>query len=199
MSFRIKGIRFDVSFYFFALLTAFFLLEPDSITACGALAAAVHESGHLAAMLAFRGCRVEQVRIGVCGLCITANMRGNQRGWIPICVAGAAANLLLTLITLPLLCFSSGTFATAFASANMCIGIVNLMPVEPLDGGQLLRAILLRKTSPEQADKISFWVSIIFLTPFIIAGLWLLMKTRFNFSLLMLGLWLLAGILGEYI
>lgn len=199
MSFRIKGIRFDVSYYFFALMTAFFILEPDSVTACGALAAAVHESGHLLATLAVPGGRVERVRVGVCGLCITTRLRGSCRGWVPVCVAGAAVNLLLAAVLFALAHLLTDQFIPTLASANLCIGAVNLLPVEPLDGGQLLRALLLSRVSPENADRISFSVSIITLLPLLCVGFWLLMRTRFNFSLLMLGLWLLAGILGEYI
>lgn len=198
MSFRLWGIRFDVSFYFFALLAAFFILEPDSVTACGAVAALLHEAGHLAAMLLVPGGEVERVCITACGLRITARLRGQYKGWLPVCIAGAAANLLTAAVTLPLGLAISSPFLTVLASANIFMGAVNLLPVEPMDGGQALRALMLRCCSPELADKICAAVSLTVLIPLIAVGLWLLMGTRYNFSLLFLGLWLLAGVLGEY-
>ena len=199
MSFRLGGIRFDLSYYFFALLAAFFILEPDNITACGALSAILHEAGHLAAMMIVPGASVERVTISACGLRITARFRYRQCGWGFVCIAGAAVNLLLSAFLLPAAALTGSRFLSVFASANICIGVLNLLPVEPMDGGQLLRALLLRIASPERADRVCFVVSLLTLVPLICAGLWLLMKTRFNFSLLLLGMWLLGGVLEEYI
>lgn len=199
MSFRIGGIRFDISFYFFALLTAFFILEPDNVTACGALSAILHEAGHLAAMLLVPDASVERVTISACGLRITARMSGQHRGWVPVCFAGAAANFAVSALLLPAALLSGNNFVSVLFSANVCIGVLNLLPVEPMDGGQLLRAFTLRITSPEKADRICLIVSLITLIPLIGAGLWILMRTRFNFSLLLLGLWLLGGVLEQYI
>ncbi len=199
MSFRIGSIRVDVSYYFFALLTAFFLFEPDSATACGALAAVVHEAGHLIAMVAVPGASVERVTISACGLRITARLLGHQRGWAYICIAGAAVNLALFVLVIPFALILNSSFMSVLACANLCVGALNLLPVEPMDGGQLLRALLLRITSPENADRFCFTVSLLTLLPLISVGLWLLMKTRFNFSLLILGLWLLGGVLDEYV
>lgn len=199
MRFRVWGIRFEVSFYFFALLAAFFILEPDNITACGAIAAILHECGHLAAMLLVPGGHVERVSIGACGVRMTARLRGQFEGWIPVCIAGAAVNLFLAALFMPIAMVTKSHFLSVFASANICLGAVNLLPVEPLDGGQLLRAVMLRCVRPETADNICFALSVITLIPVICAGLWLLMGTRFNFSLLILGMWLLGGVLEEYI
>ncbi len=198
MSFRLLGIRFDVSFYFFALLAVFFVLGPDSITRAGAIAALIHESGHLAATLLVPDGHVERVSVTACGLRIRARLRGSFKGWIPVCVAGAAANFLAAALLFPAALQGSSRFMAVLASANICMGAVNLLPVEPMDGGQLLRAATLRCTSPRCADRICTAVSFAALIPLIACGLWLLMGTRYNFSLLLLGLWLLGGVLGEY-
>jgi len=196
---RLCGIRIDVSYYFFALLTAFFLLEPDNITACGALSAIIHECGHLAAMLIVPGASVERVTVSACGLRIRARLLAPRKGWSIVCIAGAAANLLLAGLLLICAMVCDNRFLSVFASANICIGTVNLLPVEPMDGGQLMRALMLRIASPENADRICFLVSIVTLIPLVCAGLWLLMSTQFNFSLLLLSLWLLGGVLDEYL
>lgn len=198
MSFRIWGIRFDISFYFFALLSAFFIFEPDNITACGAIAAVVHEAGHLAAMLMVPGGHVERVSIGVCGVRITARLRGQYEGWVPVCIAGAGVNIIIAAVCMPLALLTKSHFLSIFGSANICMGAVNLLPVEPLDGGQLLRAIMLRHLSPELADRWCFWVSLLTLVPLVCVGLWLLFRTQYNFSLLILAVWLLSSVLEQY-
>jgi len=199
LSFRLLGIRVDISFYFFALLTAFFILEPDSATACGALAAVLHEFGHLAAMLIVPGGKVERISITACGLKITARLCGQFKGWLPVCAAGAAANFIAAITFIPLTHIGSGNFASVFSSANICVGVINLLPIEPMDGGQILRTVLLRFTVPERADRICCAVSFSVLLPFLCAGLWLLMQTRYNFSLLFLGLWLFGSVIEEYL
>ena len=199
MRFRIKGVRFEISFYFFALLAAFFILEPDNTTACGAIAAFLHECGHLVAMLIVPGSQVERVCIGACGVRISAQMRGQYKRWIPVCTAGAAVNLILAALSLLPALLCGNHFLSVFASANICLGAVNLLPVEPLDGGQLMRALLLRCASPEKADHVCFVISLLTIIPLVCAGLWLLMRTRFNFSLLILSLWLLGGVIEQYI
>ncbi len=198
MTFRVCGIRFDISYYFFALLAAFFILEPDSITACGALAAVFHECGHIAATMLVPDGQVIRVNVGICGVRMTTSLPGGYKGWIPVCIAGAAVNLFISALSFAAALAAGSRFFSVFASANLCIGAVNLLPVEPLDGGQLLRAVLLRLLQPEIADRISFSVSLFTLIPLAAASLWLLMQTSNNFSLLVLTLWLAAGLLNEY-
>lgn len=199
MRLRVGGIRLDISFYFFALLSAFFILEPDNITASGAIAAVLHECGHLAVMLLVPHGHVERISIGACGVRITARLRGQYSGWIPICIAGAAVNLSLAAIFLLCSLAVQSTFVTVFASANLCLGVINLLPVEPLDGGQLTRALLLRFFSPQTADRLSFAISIATLIPVCCVGFLILMKTQYNFSLLLLSIWLMGGVLNEYL
>jgi len=46
---------------------------------------------------------------------------------------------------------------------NLGIGIFNLVPVGPIDGGRMIQAYLLKKYRKEQALKIANWISMVFL------------------------------------
>lgn len=55
---------------------------------------------------------------------------------------------------------------------NVFIGAVNLLPAYPLDGGRVLRALLLRSLDPIRATRRAVGVSQIFSMAFFLAGLW---------------------------
>lgn len=198
MSFRLCGVRFELSFYFFALLAAFFVFEPDGAAGAGALSAVIHESGHLAAMLLSEGVSVDRISVGVCGLRIQSRNAALSRPWPIICVAGVIANLCAFIVISLLLLLIDSSFCRILASANLLLGALNLLPVEAMDGGQLLRILLCKRLPPERCDAILFGVSLCFLIPLSIAGLLLLINTRYNFSLLILCMFLLCSAIFEY-
>ncbi|MCL2486514.1 MAG: site-2 protease family protein, partial [Oscillospiraceae bacterium] len=95
--------------------------------------------------------------------------------------------------------FSSRPSVISFAAANLFIGIVNLIPAKGLDGGEVLFGILLRMTPVKNAEAIATAVSLLCAAPAVAAGLYVLSRNPGNFSLLMVGLWLIAGVIKEYI
>ena len=109
------------------------------ICGCFLAAMAVHELAHL---LAIRLCRVPVngiclrfsgavIRCGFCGY-----------GQEAICAAaGPAASFLLGWAVLRI--------APQLAGMSFLLGAGNLLPVYPLDGGRILRALLLRKMNEE--------------------------------------------------
>ncbi|MBQ9993313.1 MAG: hypothetical protein IJP17_01200, partial [Clostridia bacterium] len=56
-----------------------------------------------------------------------------------------------------------------------------------------------RVLSCEQAERASFIISMLFLLPLATAGLYVLIRSQGNFSLLLLSLWLLLSIIRKYI
>jgi len=169
----------------------------DRLFFCGIAAAAVHESGHILAIWLCRGCFLREINIGALGIRITAG----GRSFRPVIIlAGVTANLVLTLLSLPFLSFEPyRDYVIELIAANLCLAACNILPVEPLDGGSLLRYFTELKLSQETADKVVFIVSLCAIVPLAAAGLFAVMQSRGNFSLLILCLWLLAGILRRYI
>ena len=118
-------------------------------------AALLHELGHFAALRHY-GVQVRRVDLepmgarivyddALCPLCASA--------WIA--AAGALVNLLVFACVLPLLACS--LFAVYrlpllfFALANGFLALLNLLPWETLDGGQLLLSLLLLRLPPERS------------------------------------------------
>lgn len=197
MSLTIKNCRISISFYFFAAAAAAAIFDRSGIFFCGLAAASFHEAGHLAAIIISRFARVRSIDILPFGIRISAS--GNT--CTPsIILSGAAANILFAAISAAAAYFlPKSDIALQLCAANICLAACNIMPVEPLDGGIFLRYMLEGRFPPHTADRIVFAVSLCFLILLTTAALFVLLRSRGNFSLLMLCLWLLAGVLRRYL
>ena len=117
-----------------------------------------HELGHAFAMRRYGG-RPEILLYGMGGLC--SGMGHYTRGQsMFVSAAGPAAGFLLALIALglsqvPLIMgnFFVGTAIALLIYINIFWTVLNLMPILPLDGGQILRAFLANR-NPTIAPKI---------------------------------------------
>ena len=128
-----------VSAGFWLLLAAAAIAAPLPLTAAVLLAAALHECGHLLALRAFR-VPVEGVRLGAFGAVIHA--RGTCRlsygRELAVTLAGPLANLLLAPPLAALSARLAWEWGFLLAGANVLLGVYNLLPVPPLDGGRAL-------------------------------------------------------------
>lgn len=100
----------------------------------------VHELAH--ALVARRlGLKVYDITIWpLGGMARMDGLADNPQLEAPVAAAGPAANLVLAL-----LCWLiPGTFADPAAAINLVLGLGNLLPAFPLDGGRILRSWLAR-------------------------------------------------------
>ncbi len=134
-----------------------YLWEPRGGTAATLLSALLHELGHYAAARVL-GVRVERITVYPFG----ADMKlgGGLRSYgtdMVIAASGAAVNLLLAGLGLLL-------GRTAWVACNVLLALVNLLPVEGLDGGVILLAAVERRGGRgTRALKISSFICLFFL------------------------------------
>lgn len=141
---------------FLLLLAAAFVLAPPHLTAAVLLSAVLHECGHLLALRAFR-VPAEGVRLCASGAVIFA--RGARRlsygRELMVTLAGPAANLLAA----PLLAALSARYAWGWgyllAGANALLGVYNLLPIPPLDGGRALYLLVTWHFGPDAGETAS--------------------------------------------
>ncbi|HWQ50529.1 MAG TPA: site-2 protease family protein [Terriglobales bacterium] len=187
-------MRIRVSPLFVLLLAAFLYVDGTGFALLLLLAAALHEAGHL---IALKGCGVgiEEVSFRAFGIEMTTGDTRYipYRGELAIAVAGPAVNLFAMLVTLGAVA-AVGPFwgALFFVFCNAALAVVNLMPVSGLDGGRILAAVLMPWLGPPRAERILAVVSAVFSALVAGAGLWLLWVTKYNFSLAMIGAYLIA-------
>lgn len=173
---------------FLALLTGIYLLDKDGVYVLCLAAAALHELGHLAAIRACSG------RI----VCITLSLDGgtirhaglSSRGEAVTALAGPAVNLGIALACAFLPVEWATEHLVLFTGANVALGLYNLLPVRPLDGGRFFEA---------QGWERGLWmIEPMVSVGFLIFGLYISLKTRYNDTVLCAGVILTARVLLRY-
>ncbi len=148
-------------------------------------AAALHEVGHMI-MLVLLGLGIRRIAVTPLGLEIDTK-RGYRSFFeeITVSLAGCAVNF----ITFALLNGRGGA-AELLADASLLLGILNIMPVRCLDGGEALLAGLSLVCLPDKAERICRRVS--FLTLFLlwIPAAYIFLMSGYNYSLFIMCLWL---------
>lgn len=120
-----------------------------------AVAAAVHELGHVAAVKALGG-RVASLRLTGVGAVIRPQRPRLFSYWEEclVALAGPAASFLLALGAAAWGRHFGGGDAYLLAGVSLAFGMFNLLPVGPLDGGRILRALTNRWAGPDAGEKV---------------------------------------------
>ncbi len=187
LTFFFGQCRVEVKFSCFALLAFCCLFAGASSSAFLLLAVALHEFAHLLVLLLFRA-PPKAVQLSALGCRVVLNPEHRltyQKNTI-VSLAGPFANLLFGGITSLL----SGEIHV-FAQANLALGMFHILPIEPLDGGLALRSFLNEVLDERKAGRITFFLSLSLLFPLAVLGFLILLETRYNFSLLLMSLYLM--------
>lgn len=182
-----ERLRFTCSTGFLLIAAALLYLDGQGLVLRGALACALHEGGHGAA-IALLGGRVRALRLTAVGAEMELDPRrplsyGRE---LIAALAGPAVNLLLAWF-----CVWNGWYL--FAGMNICLGLLNLLPICPLDGGRALFCAL-NICWPRIADRVVQTVSTVFSGALLGLG-WAAWRGWGNLTLLCAALWLMMGIL----
>ena len=181
MRFSVGNCRFEISFWFAAAVCLWLFMDTSGTFLAGICAAFFHETGHIAALLLCRR-RIISIRLSVFGAEIRQDSNANEslKRDIAVSLAGPLMNLLLFLIFWG----GSGNLLFPFAIANLALAFANLVPAEPLDGGQALYSFLCLHINENTALRLLEWVSFFSLIPLGVCGFLLVFRSVYNFSLL---------------
>lgn len=184
-----KRPQVEVSPGFLLLLGVLFWLDEGvGLLAWGLLACLIHELGHVAAALTFGG-RVDRLTLTAVGaeLCFSypAPLPYGQDSLVAL--AGPAVNLLAGSAAMALNCYLP-------AVLNFGIGVFNLLPIQPLDGGRVLYNLLTEWLDPDWADRLSDAAGGCLVGLLVGAGA-VAAAQYANVTLLVTALWLLLGVL----
>ena len=162
---------------FFLFWSAMILLEPCVWLGYIAAAMALHEAGHLIAILLVGG-GVLRVRFCAAGVEIERKRAlGSYLTDAAVALSGpltsfvGAAGLML-----------SGVEARFFGAASLMLGLVNILPIRTLDGGEAVYALLCR-WNEERAPRIADALSLVFCVMLWMLAVWIMLITGGNFSL----------------
>lgn len=178
-----KSIFIHYSVLFAA--AAFACLRPGMAGAAILISVFLHECSHCVA-LKLAGEIPKSIIIHTFGVKIETSKNGlfPPRQMIPIAAIGPLTNLVVAVIS-----WLNGW--ESWIAPNLALAVMNLLPVFPLDGGQILYSLLAvwrgRKRAKRMMRKLGIGIGI-FLS---IAGGYVLFMTRFNFTLLLIALFVL--------
>lgn len=178
---RFLGVEISFQFYYFALLTIVLIFDKSGGIFCCFLSSFFHEIGHLLAILVLKQ-KVDRIEFSLFDIKIKSNYYVSFSKELIITLSGVAFNLILCLFFIRTI--------KLFALANLFIGIFNLLPVSTLDGGQAINIILNKFISEEKSVIILNILTVIFAIPIFTLGIIVLFNTGYNFSFLLLGVYL---------
>ncbi|MDR1410013.1 MAG: site-2 protease family protein [Oscillospiraceae bacterium] len=192
MKLRLKHCEVELHFLFAAAVTLMLILDADGIVSLGVASCLAHECGHLICLLLF-GEQPRRIVLGAFGMRIerTGAVRLSLTQECIAALSGPAVNLLLAAICILFRQPDIPAFQKA-ALVNLGIALFNLLPIEQLDGGHALYYLLSasRRIGEERARRICGRISLIVLIPLICLGVALIVRSGYNFTLLLVGIYL---------
>ena len=155
-----------------ALLAVLLLLFPTVLLLAVFSAALLHELGHYATLRLIKG-NVKQLTITLLGAEMTVEGQLSYPKEMALAAAGPAVNLLLAVLLSHFgarweLCY-------LFGGVHLVLGLFNLLPIMPLDGGMLLWNAAAWCIEPYTADRISAIVGLFSAVLLSGAALWMLL------------------------
>lgn len=190
MELELCGVKIKISFLFFAVLTLLFGGGVSREIKLALLFSALHEAGHLAALLSVKS-KPREIRLGAFGMTI---VRGEgftgYREDFAVALCGPLVNVVFCVFFLVLYRLKGGEGLFALFAVNLAIAAFNLAPVFSLDGGRMLEAALLWAGFGGRTDYILKTVSFFTLVLMMSAGFLVLIKSGCNFTLLLVSVYL---------
>lgn len=161
----------------------------------------LHECGHMLAASRFN-VPIERITFSPLGVNILLKSYYIKvpKQEIIVALAGPVANILLALVAIAL--YANGKVESQISdfliTANVIMAVVNLVPALPLDGGRACKAMLTIRWGFIKAFNFTIVLTKIFAIVLSIGGLAILVVSGFNFSLLLIGAFLLANVISEH-
>lgn len=195
MSFRFKGVPVYLSFPLAASLCVVLTVDTSLTAFCAIINAVLHELGHILTLHRF-GCKIKCINLSLFDINIKkTDCALSINNEIAVALSGPAANILCSLIFGLLYCFTNIKLLLTLSFSALFLACFNLLPVETLDGGSALMLLLIKRLSGETALKILRVVSCAVLIPMLVFGIALLLKSKYNFTLLFTSCYLIGIIL----
>ena len=182
MRFRLFGTQIYVSFLFVAIIAFMIATDRTGLILPTVFAIAVHETGHLFAMWVTE-CEPKSVRLIPASVQIVRKMSPKPNGEISVSVMGPVANLLLFAVLYINYRLFGNLHILEFAFLNLIICIFNLLPVKGLDGGSILKELLIKKISEQKAEIIITATSLFTASAAVILGVVTTYESNFNISI----------------
>lgn len=196
MRIKLGNLSIIVSIPLCCVMTAIILLDSSQTVMLGCFSALMHESGHLFFMWHFNSFPKE-IKISLFDIAIIDHKKFNRplHQELLITLGGVMINLIFGSVCFVLYLIFKYNFLIVLSGTNILLLIYNLLPIDTLDGGQALYLILSSKLSEKATERTMLILSLVILFPCTVLGFLLLLQSKYNFTLLLTSLYLIAVIL----
>lgn len=196
MIFRIGKLNIELSFPLVAIMTAVIIFDTTMSVVICFIAIIMHETGHLAA-LSFYGAFPKKIKLTLFDIAIVDSEKytRNSRQELVVVLAGVTVNFVFAVVSYIVFRCTNMVFFGNMAVAHATLGVFNILPVDSLDGGQALFIILTKHFSIYKSMIILDIISFIVLVPVACTGFIVLLRSKYNFTLLLTALYLITVIL----
>ena len=180
-------MKIKVDLKIFLIIILYILTKNIEVFAMSFIFILLHELGHAITGITL-GLKIKKININVLGLSIEFENYGKERinNKIIIDIAGPAINIISFIIAV---IFKK----EEIAYINILLAIINLLPIYPLDGGRIVKNVLLKKYNYKQVvgytEKISKDILIIITA---ISSILILYIKNVGIFLIIIYLWSIA-------
>lgn len=196
MRIRLKNFTVEVSFPLIAVMTAVILYDSGMTAAVCLIAVLLHEGGHLLVLWCF-GSFPKKIRITLFDIAIVDRSKAlmDTKKELAVVLAGVTSNFIFAVLSYLLYTITGQVFFSGLINANLTLAVFNSLPADSLDGGQALYILLCRHFPVNKAMLLLDIISFIVLIPTACLGFLVLLQSKYNFTLLLTSVYLMAAIL----
>lgn len=181
LSFKLLGVRIEISYLLISMLALFSYFDQSGIFLAAFFSAMLHECGHIIATILCK-IRIKELAFKPFGIKMrlkTSIELVDFKEKITVLLGGCAVNFICFFLFWAL----CGKISD-YALIHLITAIFNLLPSGTLDGGRILYEILSLKTDTRKTEIFCDIVSIIFALVLFVFGFFILVRTRYNVSLI---------------
>lgn len=198
MMLNIYGIKVEITFYFVAFIAFILSLKVPSNILITVISSLIHECGHIIMMIVL-GNKPKKLRFELTGINIIRNKEINisNRNEVIISFGGPLLNLIIVIFCCIYLCFYDNTIVITFACINLILMVFNLLPIKGLDGGNILFHLIIQYCDILFSSKVIKFTSVFFIVIIFIWGVYVLVVSRYNISLIMIAIFLILSLFND--
>ena len=160
INFKIFDINFAVSVGFTGIICLMLYVDKVGLMFPTTLAVFLHETGHLIALFVFKA-KPQRIELKAGAIAIMGNFALTFGEQLVMLTAGSGFNLLIFVTLYCFYSFYKTAYLLNFSLVMLVIGILNFLPILGLDGGEILRLLLLKFLKVKVANTIVFVASLI--------------------------------------
>ncbi len=198
MTFKLCGIKIEITFLFVAFLTFIISLNAPANLLITVASSLLHEAGHLS-MLILLNNKPQAVKFEIVGMNIIRkqDLKISRKEEIAISLGGPLMNFVVVVASCLLLTFYNNQHVLTCACINLILMTFNLLPIKMLDGGAILYFVLSAHFNSLLCRKILKVTSVIFIFIIYLWAFYVFVVTKYNISLIIIAIFLTISLFQE--